>query len=147
MIFLDLPPFPGLVTEDGAKLLLDHPVDFKQHYRQFAGQAVEVYIRAAKRAPSDAQRGYLWGVLVRLYAEYVGEENLHAAHFQLKRLLLTTPSENETPTTSNSGDHEITSDLIFRAQVYLTLQGVIVPDAEPDPVKRFEMRMQKGRVA
>jgi hypothetical protein len=132
--------FPGVVTEDGVRLLPDRRADLQAHYAQFAGQAVDIYVVPQGRPITADARGYWWAVLVRLYAEHVAEPSMLVAHFQLLRLVDWVPGEAE-PTTSDAGsDGAQMSDRIERAIAFLTGLGLDVPEAEPDPRVRLEQQ-------
>jgi hypothetical protein len=65
--------FIGLVTEDGAKLVLDYPKVFKAHYRQFAGHEVVVTVKKRRANRSDRQNRAFWAALTP-WAHFLGYE-------------------------------------------------------------------------
>lgn len=78
--------------------------------------------------PSDASRAYWWGVVVRAYAEHVGEPSLLVAHYQLKVLLGCAGPDDLVPSTSDAAsDQAGNSDLILRAAAFLAGENVHVP--------------------
>lgn len=63
--------FVGVVTDDGKKLLLDYPQDFKTHYAQFAGDEVEVEVRKHRAKRSLKQNRWMHSFL-RPLADHLG---------------------------------------------------------------------------
>lgn len=64
-------PFIGVVTEDGKKLILDYPDQFKTFYSQFAGDEVEVTVRKRRSKRSLKQNAYFHAAIAPL-AEDLG---------------------------------------------------------------------------
>lgn len=63
--------FIGLITEDGKKLILDYPDQFKAFYAPFAGHEVEVEIRKRRTKRTLKQNAYLHAV-IKPYADHLG---------------------------------------------------------------------------
>ncbi len=61
----------GLVTEDGRKLLLDFPAQFKQDYAQFAGHEVELELRKRRAKRTLKQNAYLHAA-IKPFADHLG---------------------------------------------------------------------------
>lgn len=45
---------------------------FKQSFSKFEGKECEVIVRSKKKKRSNKQNRYMWGVVYKLYAEYLG---------------------------------------------------------------------------
>lgn len=63
--------FIGLITEDGKKLLLDYPDQFKAFYAQFAGHEVEVELRKRRTKRTLKQNAYLHAA-IKPFADHCG---------------------------------------------------------------------------
>lgn len=61
----------GLVTEDGKKLVLDYPDQFKQGYAQFAGDEVEVSVRK-RRTKRSLRQNAAYHAAIAPFAEHCG---------------------------------------------------------------------------
>jgi hypothetical protein len=61
----------GLVTEDGKKLMLDYPDQFKAEYAHFAGYEVEVEIRKKRTKRSLKQNAFLHAA-IKPFADHCG---------------------------------------------------------------------------
>jgi hypothetical protein len=79
--------FLGRVTEDGTRVVLDHPASFRAHVARWKGHAVELTIRKRRNQRSAAQNGYWWAVVVPVLAEHCGYTR-HEMHDALKAKFL-----------------------------------------------------------
>lgn len=155
MVVLDAAPFPGLVTEDGT-LLLDHPLDFKVHCAQFAGQGVIVAVRPWI-SQTENQREYFHAVvkpyfracLLERFREEYGAVTLDEAYEVLVRNVLNLPHDVERASTAvDAMDFTQYSAFINRCVALMaTVFGATVPLPEPDPVVRWMKRKKARRVA
>lgn len=64
--------FIGLVREDGSKVDLDYPTDYRNFVRQFAGHEVEIEIRKRRSKRSLRQNAWFHSFIVP-FAESIGE--------------------------------------------------------------------------
>ena len=56
------------------KLVLEAPIRFTNHLRQFEGQKVEIEVRKLRSQRSNLQNNYMWGVCYQLISEHTGYE-------------------------------------------------------------------------
>ena len=93
-------------------------------------------------APTPAQRGYFFGVLIELMREHCGYARREEAYDFAVRWLLCFPWDQIRPSLANGAiDRDGMSEIIDRlsAALILDLQRT-VPDPEPDPVRRYLAR-------
>ncbi len=71
------PVFYGNCDSEG-RLSLDRPGDLKRHQKGYAGQRVELTLKARKSKRSIDQNSWLWGIAHPLLAEHLGyDEHEH----------------------------------------------------------------------
>lgn len=63
--------FIGTVRDDGSKLDLDFPSDYREFIKQFAGYEIEVDVRRRRSKRSLKQNAYLHAV-IKPYADHLG---------------------------------------------------------------------------
>lgn len=61
----------GLVTEDGKRLILDYPDQFKAEYQQWAGHEVELEVRKRRTKRTLKQNAFLHAA-IKPWADHLG---------------------------------------------------------------------------
>lgn len=131
--------FLGLVRDDGSKLDLDYPAQFKAFIRRFAGDEVEIEVRKRRSRRSTDQNAYWWGVVIPHIAEYTGYTH-DEAHEALKVKFLGQEDVSRglvrVGSTAKLNTQEFAA-LVDRVLLWAAEElGVVIPLPEKEPAKR-----------